>query len=75
MDTLSPIDAARCAMRIGKEPRTQSKLATQTNLALPSSWFYTSDTIVREVSIDEVLSVPAYLLFYDRGQQRQLQLR
>ncbi|XP_017120253.1 ubiquitin carboxyl-terminal hydrolase 30 homolog [Drosophila elegans] len=38
-------------------------------------WFYTSDTIVREVSIDEVLSVPAYLLFYDRGQQRQLNLR
>ncbi|KAH8420645.1 hypothetical protein KR009_012418 [Drosophila setifemur] len=33
-------------------------------------WFYTSDTIVREVSIDEVLSVPAYMLFYDRGQQR-----
>ncbi|KAH8332034.1 hypothetical protein KR067_009552 [Drosophila pandora] len=38
-------------------------------------WFYTSDTIVREVSIDEVLSVPAYLLFYDRGPQRQLPLR
>ncbi|XP_002036851.2 ubiquitin carboxyl-terminal hydrolase 30 homolog [Drosophila sechellia] len=38
-------------------------------------WYYTSDTIVREVSIDEVLSVPAYLLFYDRGQQRQLNLR
>lgn len=44
-------------------------------LLSPFSWFYTSDTIVREVSIDEVLSVPAYLLFYDRGQQRQLQLR
>ncbi|XP_017852868.1 ubiquitin carboxyl-terminal hydrolase 30 homolog [Drosophila busckii] len=38
-------------------------------------WFYTSDTIVREVSIDEVLSVPAYLLFYDRGQQRQPLMR
>ncbi|KAH8338039.1 hypothetical protein KR059_003471 [Drosophila kikkawai] len=38
-------------------------------------WFYTSDTIVREVSIDEVLGVPAYLLFYDRGQHRQLPLR
>ncbi|XP_030379063.1 ubiquitin carboxyl-terminal hydrolase 30 homolog [Scaptodrosophila lebanonensis] len=38
-------------------------------------WFYTSDTIVREVTIDEVLSVPAYLLFYDRGQPRQFQLR
>ncbi|EDW82340.1 uncharacterized protein Dwil_GK25179 [Drosophila willistoni] len=35
-------------------------------------WFYTSDTVVREVSIDEVLSVPAYLLFYDRGPQRQM---
>ncbi|KAH8289833.1 hypothetical protein KR054_011574 [Drosophila jambulina] len=38
-------------------------------------WFYTSDTIVREVNIDEVLSAPAYLLFYDRGQHRQLPLR
>ncbi|XP_055842874.1 ubiquitin carboxyl-terminal hydrolase 30 homolog isoform X2 [Episyrphus balteatus] len=40
--------------------------------ALRSShrWFYTSDTVVREVSIDEVLSVPAYLLFYDRGPQK-----
>ncbi|XP_014093491.1 ubiquitin carboxyl-terminal hydrolase 30 homolog [Bactrocera oleae] len=34
-------------------------------------WFYTSDTVVREVSIEEVLSVPAYLLFYDRGPQRR----
>ncbi|XP_067642016.1 ubiquitin carboxyl-terminal hydrolase 30 homolog [Eurosta solidaginis] len=34
-------------------------------------WFYTSDTVVREVSIEEVLSVPAYLLFYDRGAQRR----
>lgn len=30
-------------------------------------WFYTSDTVVKEVSIDEVLSVSAYMLFYDRG--------
>lgn len=30
-------------------------------------WFYTSDTVVREVTIEEVLSRPAYLLFYDRG--------
>ncbi|XP_013108051.1 ubiquitin carboxyl-terminal hydrolase 30 homolog [Stomoxys calcitrans] len=35
-------------------------------------WFYTSDTVVREVSIDEVLSVPAYLIFYDRSPQRPL---
>ncbi|XP_037936400.1 ubiquitin carboxyl-terminal hydrolase 30 homolog [Teleopsis dalmanni] len=35
-------------------------------------WFYTSDTIVREVTIEEVLSVPAYLLFYDRSPQRQM---
>ncbi|KAM7350786.1 ubiquitin specific protease 30 [Cochliomyia hominivorax] len=35
-------------------------------------WFYTSDTIVREVSIDDVLSVPAYLIFYDRSPQRPL---
>lgn len=37
-----------------------------------SRWFYTSDTIVREVSIDEVLSVPAYLIYYDRSPQRPL---
>lgn len=30
-------------------------------------WYYTSDTVVKEVSIDEVLSVSAYMLFYDRG--------
>lgn len=36
-----------------------------------SRWYYTSDTVVKEVSIDEVLSVSAYLLFYDRGAQRQ----
>lgn len=33
-------------------------------------WYYTSDTVVKEVSIDEVLSVPAYMLFYDRGPQK-----
>uniref|UniRef100_A0A1B0FLG1 ubiquitinyl hydrolase 1 n=1 Tax=Glossina morsitans morsitans TaxID=37546 RepID=A0A1B0FLG1_GLOMM len=35
-------------------------------------WYYTSDTVVREVSIDEVLSVPAYLIFYDRHSQRPM---
>lgn len=30
-------------------------------------WYYTSDTIVKEVTIDEVLGSPAYMLFYDRG--------
>ncbi|XP_058830794.1 ubiquitin carboxyl-terminal hydrolase 30 homolog [Topomyia yanbarensis] len=30
-------------------------------------WFYTSDAVVKEVSIEEVLSSPAYMLFYDRG--------
>uniref|UniRef100_U5ETS9 ubiquitinyl hydrolase 1 n=1 Tax=Corethrella appendiculata TaxID=1370023 RepID=U5ETS9_9DIPT len=30
-------------------------------------WYYTSDTIVKEVSIEDVLSSPAYMLFYDRG--------
>lgn len=30
-------------------------------------WYYTSDTVVKEVTIDEVLSVSAYMLFYDRG--------
>ncbi|EAA06470.4 AGAP000269-PA [Anopheles gambiae str. PEST] len=30
-------------------------------------WYYTSDTIVREVPIEEVLNSSAYMLFYDRG--------
>lgn len=30
-------------------------------------WYYTSDTVVKEVTIDEVLNVSAYMLFYDRG--------
>ncbi|KAL1375010.1 hypothetical protein pipiens_017753 [Culex pipiens pipiens] len=30
-------------------------------------WYYTSDTVVREVTIEEALSAPAYMLFYDRG--------
>lgn len=30
-------------------------------------WYYTSDTVVKEVTIEEVLSTPAYMLFYDRG--------
>ncbi|XP_058063290.1 ubiquitin carboxyl-terminal hydrolase 30 homolog isoform X1 [Anopheles bellator] len=30
-------------------------------------WYYTSDTVVREVSIEEVLNSSAYMLFYDRG--------
>lgn len=30
-------------------------------------WFYTSDAVVREVTIEEVLRQPAYCLFYDRG--------
>jgi ubiquitin carboxyl-terminal hydrolase 30 len=33
-------------------------------------WYYTSDTVVKEVEIEEVLSCPAYILFYDRGGQK-----
>lgn len=33
-------------------------------------WFYTSDHFVKEVSIEEVLASPAYMLFYDRSQSR-----
>uniref|UniRef100_A0A1A9ZYB5 ubiquitinyl hydrolase 1 n=1 Tax=Glossina pallidipes TaxID=7398 RepID=A0A1A9ZYB5_GLOPL len=35
-------------------------------------WYYTSDTVVRDVSVDEVLSVPAYLIFYERHSQRPM---
>lgn len=30
-------------------------------------WYYTSDTVVKETTIDEVLSASAYMLYYDRG--------
>lgn len=33
-------------------------------------WYYTSDHFVKEVTIEEVLSVPAYILMYDRSQSR-----
>lgn len=36
------------------------------------SWYHTSDTNVKEVSIDEVLKAPAYLIFYDRSAQRMM---
>lgn len=30
-------------------------------------WYYTSDAVVREVTIEEVLNSSAYMLFYDRS--------
>jgi ubiquitin carboxyl-terminal hydrolase 30 len=33
-------------------------------------WYLTSDHLVKEVSIEEVLSSPAYMLFYDRSHNR-----
>ncbi|XP_070495803.1 ubiquitin carboxyl-terminal hydrolase 30 homolog [Chironomus tepperi] len=33
-------------------------------------WYLTSDHLVKEVSIEEVLSAPAYMLFYDRSNNR-----
>jgi ubiquitin carboxyl-terminal hydrolase 30 len=33
-------------------------------------WYLTSDHMVREVSIEEVLQSPAYMLFYDRSHNR-----
>lgn len=33
-------------------------------------WYLTSDHLVKEVSIEEVLSCPAYMLFYDRSSNR-----
>lgn len=29
-------------------------------------WFYTSDTVVHEVTLDEVLHSIAYMLFYEK---------
>nr|CAB3267552.1 ubiquitin carboxyl-terminal hydrolase 30-like [Phallusia mammillata] len=31
------------------------------------TWYFTSDTVVRRVSIEEVLACPAYMLFYERS--------
>lgn len=33
-------------------------------------WFYTSDAIIKEISLEEVLGKSAYMLFYDRGPQK-----
>lgn len=30
-------------------------------------WYYTSDTEIREVTIDEVLQCTAYMLFYEKS--------
>ena len=29
-------------------------------------WFYTSDSLVKQVTFSEVCRVPAYMLFYER---------
>merc|ERR1719348_170833 len=36
-----------------------------------SRWFYTSDTIVKQVPFSEVARAPAYMLFYEREQEEK----
>lgn len=51
--------------------RSTSVSRTKTPVSLtagqdPRVWFYCSDTIVKQVSVEEVLRARAYLLFYQR---------
>ena len=45
-----------------REPETLAPNETETK----SRWFYTSDSVVREVTIEEVLNTNPYMLFYER---------
>ena len=44
-----------------REPETSSDVSSN------PKWFYTSDSLVREVTIDEVLNTNPYMLFYERS--------
>lgn len=44
-------------------------IKTCNNLECFYRWWYTSDTLVHEVSLQEVLRCTAYMLFYERQNQ------
>jgi hypothetical protein len=46
--------------------RTKTPVSSSAAGGDPRVWFYCSDTIVKQVSVDEVLRARAYLLFYQR---------
>lgn len=46
--------------------RTRTPTSSSADSQDPRVWFYCSDTIVKQVSVDEVLRARAYLLFYQR---------
>lgn len=78
VDILSPIDVERYGIRTGNGnydihfviygvDRIEMLYFYRNFFLSKFRWYYTSDTVVKEVTIDEVLSVSAYMLFYDRG--------
>ena len=50
-----------------REPETLL-IPSEANQNSKHRWFYTSDSVIREVSIDEVLNTNPYMLFYERTQ-------
>lgn len=47
--------------------RRESEMLDSPNEEKKKRWFYTSDSVVREVTIDEVLNTNPYMLFYEKG--------
>jgi hypothetical protein len=46
--------------------RRESEMPVSSNESMKPRWFYTSDSLVREVTIDEVLNTNPYMLFYEK---------
>jgi hypothetical protein len=66
--TLSPTAAEVCGTTTNGESTVNRRVSVDLTFSLPR--YYTSDHFVKEVSIEEVLASPCYMLFYDRSQSR-----
>ena len=47
--------------------RREADISNSSNDTVKQRWFYTSDSVVREVTLDEVLNTNPYMLFYERN--------
>ena len=47
--------------------RREADISNSSNDSVKQRWFYTSDSVVREVTLDEVLNTNPYMLFYERN--------
>ena len=46
--------------------RRESEMIDSLNETTKPRWFFTSDSVVREVTLDEVLNTNPYMLFYEK---------